>query len=232
MLSGCSALGSAGADTFTLKGELPADFALKAQAHYGAPEGCSGHGQIKTYNKGYDEKTHKYQFKIPVNYRNGLCEMRLDRVGLFIHAKYGEQNWQQTYDNGGLIVVEEIPPNSSNYQTDGTVSNTAQCSWLFQISKLELGVAKMLDCKGAGAYLLRSALPKADITLDFQLEGDDRPYMKNYWKKTETGWKPCTGRWGTKFEELCTVPPQFRTFNMDGRTCTVYPDCTERLTDE
>lgn len=31
LLSGCSTLCSVGADAFTLQGELPADFALKAQ---------------------------------------------------------------------------------------------------------------------------------------------------------------------------------------------------------
>lgn len=41
LLSGCSALGSVGADTFTLEGELPADFALEAQAHYGVANGFS-----------------------------------------------------------------------------------------------------------------------------------------------------------------------------------------------
>ncbi|MCQ4313556.1 hypothetical protein NAV33_16920 [Pseudomonas stutzeri] len=227
LLSGCSTLGSFGADTFTFKGELPADFALKAQAHYGASEGCSGRGHVETFKKDFDKAPHGYQFKIPVSYRDGLCDLQLVRVGLFIYTKYGEQDWQETYDNGGLMVVEELPLNAPTFKADGTLFKTARCSWLFQISKLELGIAKMLDCKGAGAYLMRNVLPKKTITLNLELGGNDRPYMRNYWKKTAAGWKPCTGRWGTSFEELCTAPPQFRTFTMDGRTCTVYPNCTE-----
>ena len=227
LLSGCSTLGSVGADTFTLKGELPADFALKAQAHYGGSGGCSDRGHVKGFKKEYEKVPHGYEFEIPVSYRDGLCELQLTRVGLFIYAKYGEQDWQHSYDNGGLVVVEELPPNDTHYQRDETVSRTAQCSWLFQISKLELGIAKMLDCKGAGTYLLRNSLSQTNVRLSFELSNNDRPYMRNYWSKTTTGWKPCTGRWGTKFEELCTAPPQFRTFIMDGRECTVYPNCTE-----
>jgi hypothetical protein len=182
---------------------------------------------VETFKEDYEKAPHGYRFEIPVNYRDGLCDLQLVRVGLFIHAKYGEADWQKSYDNGGLVVVDELPPNTTPYQADGTLSKTARCSWLFQISKLELGIAKMLDCKDAGSYLLRSALSQSNIKLSFELSGDDRPYMRNYWTKTATGWKPCTGRWGTKFEELCTAPPQFRTFTMDGRTCTVYPNCTE-----
>jgi hypothetical protein len=225
LLSGCSTLGSVGADTFTLKGELPADFALKARAHYGGSEGCSDRGHVKGFKKDYEKVPHGYEFEIPVSYRDGLCDLQLTRVGLFIHAKYGQQDWQKTYDNGELIVVDELPPNASTL--DGSLPKTAQCSWLFQISKLELGIAKTLDCKGAGAYLMRHVLPKESITLNLESASNDRPYMKNYWKKTATGWKPCTGRWGTRFEEFCTAPPKFREFTMDDRTCTVYPDCTE-----
>lgn len=227
VLSGCSALGSVGADTFTLEGELPTDFALRAQAHYGGSDGCSGRGHVETFKKEYDKVPHGYQFEIPVSYRDGLCELQLVRVGLFIYGRYGEKDWQQTYDNGELVVVEELPPNVQPSQANGPLPKLAQCSWLFQISKLELEVSKMLDCKGAGTYLLRNTLPQKNIRLSFQLSGDDRPYMRNYWKKTATGWKPCTGRWGTRFEELCTTPPQFRTFMMEGRKCTVYPNCTE-----
>jgi len=227
LLSGCSTLGSVGADTFTLRGQLPADFALKAQAHYGGSEECSDRGHVKSFKNDYEKLPHGYEFEIPVSYRDGLCELQLARVGLFIHAKYGEQEWQQSYDNGGLVIVEELPLNAIPYHQDEALSKTAQCSWLFQISKLELGIAKMLDCKGAGTYLLRNSLSQTDVGLSFELSDNDRPYMRNYWSKTTTGWKPCTGRWGTTFEELCTAPPQFRTFTMDGRECTVYPNCTE-----
>ncbi|MEL7560764.1 hypothetical protein [Stutzerimonas chloritidismutans] len=235
LLSGCSTLGSVGADTFTLKGELPADFALKAQAHYGGSKECSERGHVKGFKKDYEKVPHGYEFEIPVSYRDGLCELQLTRVGLFIHAQYGEQDWQHSYDNGGLVVVEELPPNAIPHQADGELAITAKCSWLFQISKAQSRrgeISKILNCTGAGAFLPRTALASKTVQIQFEQSGDDRPYHRDYWLKTESGWKPCTGRWGTRFEEFCTSPPQFRTFTMDGGTCTVYPNCTEWLTDE
>ncbi len=230
LLSGCSTLGSVGADTFTLKGELPADFALKAQAHYGGSEGCSDRSHVKGFKKEYEKVPHGYEFEIPVSYRDGLCELQLTRVGLFIHAKYGAQEWQHSYDNGELVIIEELPPNAIPYQRDEEPAKTAQCSWLFQMSKAQSRrgeISKILNCTGAGAFLLRKALASKTVQIQFERSGEDRPYYRDYWLKTESGWKPCTGRWGTRFEEFCTSPPQFRTFTMDGSTCTVYPNCTE-----
>ncbi|WP_260523652.1 MULTISPECIES: hypothetical protein [Pseudomonadaceae] len=226
-LNACSTVGPLGAESFTLEGELPADFALKAQAHYGAAGSCDGRSQTKTFKADFDSHPHEYRLRIPVNYRDGTCDLPLARVGLFINARYGDKDWQQTYDNGGLTIVDQLPEGAPAFQPDGTLSKTAQCSWLFQISKLELELSKQLSCKSAGLYLSRDQLPNKTVTLTFKLNDEDRPYLSGYWLDTDTGWKPCTGRWGTRFEELCTDPPQYRTFQMDGRQCTVYPNCTE-----
>lgn len=230
LLSACSTLGSVGAETFTLKGELPADFALKAQAHYGGSEGCSDRGHVKGFKEDYEKVPHGYEFEIPVSYSEGLCELQLTRVGLFIHAKYGEQDWQHSYDNGELVVGDIKRPDTPIPAVAKEASKTASCSWLFQISKAESlseEIMKLLDCKGAGAYIQRKNLANHIMQLNFEQGIEDTPYYENYWLNTETGWKPCTGRWGTKYEELCTRPPRFRPFKMDGRTCTVYPNCTE-----
>lgn len=226
-LNACSAVGSLGAESFTLEGELPADFSLKTQAHYGAAGTCNGRSQTKTFKTDFDSEPHGYRFRIPVSYRDGICDMQLTRVGLFINARYGDKDWQQTYDNGGLAIVDQLPASAPAFQSDGTLSKTAECSWLFQISKLELELSKQLSCKSAGLYLSRNQLSNKTVKLAFKLNGEDRPYLNGYWLNTGTGWKPCTGRWGTRFEELCTDPPQYRTFQMNGRKCTVYPNCTE-----
>jgi hypothetical protein len=206
---------------------LPANFSLKAQAHYGVAGNCNGNSHTKTFETKFDSKPHEYRLHIPVNYRDGLCNLQLARVGLFINARYGDKDWQQTYDNGGLTIVDQLPAGAPAFQPDGILSKTAECSWLFQISKLELEISKQLSCNDAKIYLLRDQLPDKTVNLALKLNGEDRPYLNGYWLNTESGWKPCTGRWGTRFEELCTDPPQYRTFKMDGRQCTVYPNCTE-----
>lgn len=227
MLSACSSLSPLGGERFTLEGELPANFSLKAQAHYGVANGCDGRSQAKSFERGFQSDPQHYRFSIPVSYREGLCEMRLARVGLFINGRYGDKDWQQTYDNGGLVIVDKLPEGAPAFQSDGTLTKQAECTWLFQVSKLYLEISKLMSCKGAGAHLVRNELPGKTVQLDFTLSSDERPYMNGYWLKTNLGWKPCTGRWGTKFEELCTEPPQFRTFEMNGLECTVYPNCTE-----
>ena len=229
-LSACSALGSFGGQSFTLEGELPANFSLKAQARYSVSNECNGNWQTKTFESSSESVSHQYRFKIPVNYRDGLCEMQLGKVALFIYGRYGEKEWQQTYDNGGLVIVDKLPEGARAFEEGGEINKTAKCSWLFQLSKAqsrqgELG--KLLNCKGAGTDLPGNELDQKIVRLNVEIDKQERPYLSGYWLKTQLGWKPCSGRWGTRFEELCTEPPQFRTFKMNERECTVYPNCTE-----
>ncbi|MBA1276353.1 hypothetical protein G7023_01150 [Pseudomonas stutzeri] len=226
-LSACSALGSLGGETFTFEGELPPNFSLKAQAEYDVANECSGRSQVKTFERDYGKSSQQYRFKVPVNYRFGLCEMQLGKVKLFIYGRYGEKDWQRTYDNGGLVIVDKLPEGAPAFGMSEVLTKRAECSWTFQISRLYLEVSKLLSCKGAGAYLVLKDLPNKTVQLTFELSSEERPYREGYWLKTKTGWKPCTGRWGTRFDELCTEPPQFRTFKMNDRECTVYPNCLE-----
>lgn len=229
-LSACSALGSLGGETFTFEGELPPDFSLKAQAEYDVANECSGRSQVKTFEQDYGESSQQYRFKIPVNYRSGLCEMQLGKVKLFINGRYGEKDWQRTYDNGGLVIVDKLPEGAAAFQANGTFTQTAKCSWLFQLSKAQSRqgeISKLLSCKGAGAHLKFNQIAQKTVRLNFEVDKQEQPYMKGYWLQTQRGWKPCTGRWGTRFEELCTDPPQVRKFMMNDRECTVYPNCIE-----
>ncbi len=231
LLSGCSTLSSVGSDTFTLEGELPADFALEAQAHYGVANGCNGRARTRSFESDFEDSPHAYRFRIPVNYRDGLCEMRLARVGLFINGRYGDKDWQRTYDNGGLELVDTLPEGAPRFDVNGRLSKTAECIWLFQLSKAysrKGEVSRLLSCNGAGAHLAISELINKTVELDISISTTYKPYLRGHWLKTQHGWKPCTGRWGTDYEERCTEPPQFRTFKMNGRVCSVFPNCTEQ----
>src|SRR3990167_11050370 len=117
-LSACSSFGSLVSESFILEGELPANFSLKAQAHYGVANGCDGRSQAKSFETDFQSDPQHYRFNIPVSYRDGLCEMHLARVGLFIHGRYGDKDWQQTYDNGGLGVVDKIPEGAPAFSSD------------------------------------------------------------------------------------------------------------------
>jgi hypothetical protein len=223
-LSACSSLGNLGGESFTLAGELPANFFIKAQAHYYVANDCDGRSQAKSFSNDFKTQAQPYSFDIPVNYRDGLCEMRLARVGLFINGRYGDKDWQQTYDNGGLVIVDKLPEGAPGFQADGSLTKQAECTWWFQVSKVYLELSKLLNCKGAGAYLLRDELPGKTVKLEFRMNPVEEPSYDRRWIETPAGWKPCQR---TETSERCQTAPIFKTFKMNGRECTVYPNCTE-----
>jgi len=227
-LSACSSLSPLIGDSFTLEGELPANFSLKAQAHYGVANGCDGgRRQAKSFDSGYQNNMQQYRFIIPVSYRDGLCEMRLARVGLFIHGRYGDKDWQKTYDNGGLEIVDKLPEGAPGFDANGILTRQAECTWWFQQStaKSRLGeISKLLNCKGTGAHLAANELPGKVVRLGFRVNPEETPSYDRRWIETAAGWKPCQE---TELSERCQTPPVFKTFKMNGLECTVYPNCTE-----
>ncbi|MCU1718974.1 hypothetical protein [Pseudomonas sp. 5P_3.1_Bac2] len=223
-LSACSALSSLAGDSFTLEGELPSDFSLRAQAHYNVANNCDGRSQAKSFETAFQKNPQHYSFKIPVNYRDGFCEMQLARVALFINGRYGEKDWQQTYANGSLVIVDKLPEKAPSFSADGRLTKQATCTWWFQESKVYLEISKLLNCKGAGAHLVLAELPGKKITLNFGVNPKEEPSYDRRWIETPTGWRLCQG---TEKSDRCQTPPLFKTFKMNGRECTVYPNCTE-----
>ncbi len=161
LLAGCGSFALLAGESFTLEGQLPANFAIRAQAHYGVANSCDGRSQTRSFERDFEDTPHAYRFRIPVSYRDGLCEMQLARVGLFIHGRYGDKDWQRTYDNGGLVLVDTLPEGAPGFDASGTLSKTAECTWLFQLSRArsrEGEISKLLNCKNAGAYLASNDL--------------------------------------------------------------------------
>jgi hypothetical protein len=230
-LSACSSIGSLGVEHFTLTGDLPADFSLKAQAHYSAVDpSCEIDRQARSFESGLKKEPHQYRFEIPVSYRAGLCEVHLARIGLFIYGRFGEKDWQQSYDNGGIELKGKLPPDSPTFDAAGRLEKQVECSWIFKLSTAKSRlrhIDKLLSCKGAGAYVESEHIAGKILNMDFKEGGEERPYYRGYWHKSDKGWRPCSGRWGTDVEELCTDPPKFREFFLNDKKCTVYPNCIE-----
>ena len=231
LLGGCQSLGMAVGEAFTLEGELPADFKLRAQAHYDVSNGesCLGYPRkSQTFENDFQPTPQRYRLRIPVRYYDGTCQMRLNRVGLYVHGRYGDLDWQNTYDNGQLLVERELPAGAPGFDAHGVLHKQAECSWWFQISaaRSRLGqISKLLNCKGAGAYLPLQELPGKTVRLDIRLNPEERPAYKNTWVRFPEGWRLCEPRPGEW--RRCQTPPIFRTFKMNDRECTVYPNCTE-----
>ncbi|MCG6542839.1 hypothetical protein MCB86_22440, partial [Pseudomonas sp. KSR10] len=52
-LSACSSMASLTADSFTFEGQLPANFSMRAQAHYGVANDCKGRSQARSFESGF-----------------------------------------------------------------------------------------------------------------------------------------------------------------------------------
>lgn len=231
LLGGCQSLGMAVGDAFTFEGDLPADFKLRAQAHYDVSnrDSCVGRPRkSQTFENDFQPTPQHYHFRIPVSYYDGTCHLQLNRVGLYVHGRYGETYWDRDYDNGQLLIEQQLPAGAPGFDAHGVLHKEAKCEWLFKLSaaRSRLGqLEKLLSCKGAGAYLPFQDLSGKTVRLDIRLNAEEKPAYKNTWVRLPEGWRLCEPRPGEW--RRCQNPPTFRTFKMNGRECTVYPNCTE-----
>ena len=231
-LVGCSAVSSLSEETFTFQGKLPKGFGMEAQAQYTRLDPNCAVSRRDLYREFtteplFSDAATEYRFEIPVFYRVSGCRVRLVNVGIYTYGKYGAADWQYDRDLGELRVISENRADLPRFDERGFFRKGAQCEWLFQISKLYLELSKLLKCQGDGSYLQVNELVGKTVVIDFSVSEIEKPAWDGYWKKLDKGWKPCTGRWGTKFEELCTEPPRFIPFKMEGRECVIYPGCIE-----
>ena len=231
-----------GWDTFTFKGQLPAEFGIDAIAFYGPndldkascqtvvfdePGKAVVRRHVEQYTAEIKGQAQDFSFEIPLSYYKGLCGMSLGRVKLEINARYGSQDWQQAYGRGGFYFVKNTKPETIKLGEDGLLDISSTCTWLFQQSKARsiLGeIEKRLMCTGAGAEFTAHNITSKTINLHIEVNPQERPSMRNRWIKTDTGWMPCQP---TEKSDRCQTPPTFKTFKMNGRTCTVYPSCKE-----
>lgn len=246
-----------GFEHFTLVGELPADFSSKITATYNPTqrEGCTrtfysyGLGkEVTELNQHFaifeterNPQPQQIKQQIPLSYKLVGCTLQLASVDFKVVGHYGPDPVFDKYPSGaGLSVLaertEQVPP----FPADGTLKVHGLCSWLFQISTLRYDISKLLFChaadeqwqvaedfskrRGMGVAVVRSELPGKTVRMEFRVNPEEEPSHDDTWVKFPEGWKPCLPKPGWP---NCQKPPVFKTFNMKGRECTVYPNCTE-----
>jgi hypothetical protein len=227
-----------GWDSFTFKGQLPAEFGIDAIAFYSPNEPGKASCQAESFEPGktitrrhaqrytaeIQAQPQEFSFEIPLSYYKGLCEMSLGRVKLAIRVRYGKEKWQKTYADGNLYIDRSFKVASLNFNDADELNISTLCSLMFQESRGHFGIAKLMSCKGAGASFPATKLVNKTVNIHVEVNPIEKPSMRNRWIKTEHGWKPCQP---TEKSNRCQTPPTFKTFDMDGQTCTVYPGCTE-----
>jgi hypothetical protein len=236
-------------ESFTLQAEVPADFRVKVDAYYEPASGetCEApprqRGKVapnrKFFTSEYQNVARTAEFQIPLTTRAGGCPLVLSSLRLNLDAKWGTRWSDIGGDFASLSFRDVLGADFPAYPVSGVQAFQGQCQWLFRTVGPKRNIRKILHCRAvdaegmmvkrmAGGVLQRDQLPDRTVRMVFRMANQEVPYFDLYWFKTPSGWKPCGGRWGRDIEELCLEPPQFKDFKMpDGRTCTVYPNCTE-----
>ena len=242
-----------GRESFIFAGDLPANFMLQATTKYYAiePELCQtyslGLGRNVTrqgyehYDTGYADQPHQFSFNVPLTKHIGRCSMQAYQVSFRIRGRYGEKDWQTHSSTGGIGITATQPDGAPAFSPEGTATMRGVCTWLFQISSryLELGkllicsetdeswelAPEMIDRRSIGDTFGRDELPGKTVFLEIRENPLEEPSMYRRWIETANGWRPCSG---TEKTDRCQNPPAFKTFEMNGEECTVYPGCKER----
>lgn len=231
-----------GWDTFTFKGQLPVEFGIDAIAFYGPNDPKKASCQTPSYERGktvtrryakryvaeVQAQPQDFSFEIPLNYYKGLCGMRLGRVKLEIRGRHGPLDWQKTYGLGGFYVVGSRSENTITFDHAKKFNRIGVCSWWFQQSQArsQFGeLEKILNCRASIGDVFFDELAGKEIELTINVDPDEEPSHHDTWIKFPNGWKPCLPREGGWIR--CQSPPVFKTFKMNGRICTIYPECKE-----
>ncbi|UWF46753.1 hypothetical protein NYP20_15475 [Pseudomonas sp. N3-W] len=243
-------------DHFTLVVTMPANFGFASKAQYSPKEGqdCKvynpGLGGWVTRHQQKSDKTaakdteQTISTKIPLEYHIAGCAMEVTSVNYEVDATYGPDAWDHDLDHaGGLAIVDA----GSATATSGT-EQRGLCTWLFQIStaKAKKGeIEKILSCSAAdekwqvpenrpvrrkpGGAFERSTLSGKSIKLVLRLSSEERPAIGDTWQQFPEGWRPCVGKGVDDPYGFCRGNTKnFKTFSLNGRECTVYPNCTEQ----
>lgn len=249
------ATGYYGADSFTLIATTPANFGLTSKSQYSPQVGqdCRTYsaglgGHVTRRHQKTDEIHVKNveqtaRFDIPLSYRAAGCKMELTRVDVAIEGRYGTSSLDIGGDVGGISVTGDPSHANSTQPRSENPEFRGLCTWLFQLSIARIeknGISKILSCSAAntdwsvpsdyyerskpGGAIQRSSLNGKNVKFTFHLSKDEEPSMLNRWIKTTGGWRPCQG---STTSNRCQTPPTFRTFKMNGRECTAYPNCNE-----
>ncbi|MNF63532.1 hypothetical protein D3C84_452380 [compost metagenome] len=244
-------------ESFTLVGELPTDFSSKITATYRASlrENCTR--PFYSYGRGADVSKVNQHFaefeternaqpqqirqKIPLNYKLEGCTLRLTSIYFKVVGHYGPDPEFDNYPSGGtLMVYDKRPEQAPPFPENGILEVRGFCTWKFQTSSLNFGIDKLLSCHTADEQwqvaedfwerrsievdVGRNELSGKTIRMEFRVNPEEKPSRDKNWIKFAEGWKLCSPKEGW---QRCQEPPIFKTFKMNGRECTVYPNCTE-----
>lgn len=240
--------------TFTLSGEVPAYFSLDIISYYQADrkDECLRYsnkaGKRMSYFTGMkqsvamSDKGH-YEVKVPTSYYEAGCHLPIQSVKIVAYEHYDTDLKQTTMEQWAaslsFVNSAQLADEAPHFEPNKPMVYNSRCSNMLRIMGGEL-LVKILGCynvdknwqwikdnKTPKVYnvLRRNELASQSITINLRHNPyDDVPYFDNSWLKTKYGLKPCIE---TEQTRRCQKPPTFANFKMNGKTCTIYPQCTE-----
>jgi hypothetical protein len=237
---------------FTLEGSLPPNSSLQYTARYQPekPTACTFYSpnaggevsrkHIEQEETGSKPEAQAFSYRIPLSYHLAGCELKLAYVQLNTRITHAPGDLGTGTSSASLMVYDTPPATVPHFPANGVRELRGKCMWLFKISTLRYDIDKILVChkadehwqvpqdydkrSGVGAALRRDELDGKTVRVEFRNSVEEEPFMNNRWIKTQTGWRPCQGNGNSA---RCQNPPIFKSFQMNGRECTVYPNCTE-----
>ena len=232
-------------DSFIFTADLPPNFAYYAVAKYAPAKGetCTVTLDDNPY-LGFNREwrtAYKPESEIPIYRTVKGCRLAIYKIDLEINATYGETRGDFSGDTTAVIIRDHLEEQyKGTFNNAGESSISGQCQWLFRTVGPERYIIKLLDCKKiddqgwvtkgrpVGAYTL-DQLPGKTVTLKIKLADEERPGWGDTWVKFPNGWKRCMGKSFEDQDAYCFGNHKdFSSFKMpDGRSCTIYPGCTE-----
>ncbi|MFJ7311945.1 hypothetical protein ACIQVE_04090 [Pseudomonas sp. NPDC098747] len=164
-----------------------------------------------------------------------------------VNATYGPDAWDHDLEMAGGLSVGASASDFELQQTSDALEQRGLCTWLVQISKskAKLGqIEKLLSCRPVnknwsssktkyerrkvGSSIPRNLLTNKIVKLEFRLSSEERPSVGDTWQKVSEGWKPCLGKGLDDPYGFCRGDTSnFKPFKINGRECTIYPNCIE-----
>ncbi|WP_421556490.1 hypothetical protein [Pseudomonas kitaguniensis] len=233
-------------ESFTFMADFPPDFTYEAVARYAPAKGETC--KVKKPHIGYNQRWHldykeryKRELEIPIYRTVERCPLVIYRVELEVYGAYGKARGDFGADSAMIIIRKQLEEQYKGaFDSAGQGAINGQCQWLFRTQGPQRRLSKGLDCKKiddqglvtkgrpVGAYTL-DQLPGKTVKLKIKLAAEEKPAIGDTWIKVPNGWKRCMGKALEDQYAFCFGNHKdFSSFKMpDGRSCTIYPGCTE-----
>ena len=245
VIAGCSAIEKT--DSFTLTADLPPNFAYVAKVRYkpAVGETCTVPAKENKADVFNREWRTEYQPNSQIKLYQTVngCLLALSSIRVDINATYGKDRGDVGEDFGAILVgVQPDDQFNGALNASGESEFFGECQWRFRtVGKLRR-IVKLLDCRNTDAQgipfgpkplltLSLEELAGKTVRLKIKLAEEEEPAWGDRWVKVPGGWKRCMGKGFEDPRGYCDGDyTNFSTFHMpDGRSCTIYPGCTENL---